>query len=154
MPIIHLEDGIPSSKKRSRTITTSDDSEVISTGTTETEFKPPKGYIWTVTGMKISVGAPAGAGAGSHRFDLFTSKDILLMQGASVFGTGILFNYNRWEVADALQKPSTEISTLAALHAIVADNENPFIIEYINVTDVTQANTRLIILEVLEESII
>ncbi|CAM4186034.1 hypothetical protein L1N85_11390 [Paenibacillus alkaliterrae] len=122
---------------------------VVANGSVYFNYTPPAGELWRLKLLRIYVPAPASATSGEHEVSVVLDSDgnnyhngvIFLKSG---YAGAISSFYNVIEIASLNKIPATEIAQMQAMQNIVATNAQPFSINYINRTNVTQSQTAII----------
>lgn len=111
----------------------------------------PTDAIYEAEAMQLVCNPPGGATSGAHSFAIRPAGTFIeSMRGQSNYDSGLTFNRGIWTAADKLQYPQTEAAQVAVIDSMVADENDPLEIRYINQSDATQSNERRIRLLVKE----
>lgn len=151
--IRRMESGIAPAKFRHEIIAHTLTGNVLSLGTENTVITPPAGVMYQILNMYFLASDPIGSASGTHSLTLM-SGDINILNGSSVFGSDLKWDYSRWETADSAQRPATDRAAQAALNNTHFVKESPLTLRYFNGTDVSNILSRYIKLSILETPLI
>lgn len=151
MAVKHVELGVaPTSKIIIIDIT--DSSLCASINYITNTFTPPKGYLWKITSMTLSVDHPPGATSGYHSFALHNSPCTVL-EGGSIFDTALKWDWSTWRYANDFQLPTTNEAQLLALLGSIYSYDNPLYIIYMNGTNMDTSRPRDMRIRLIETAI-
>jgi len=126
----------------------STDDTVAAAAIDDIEITPPKGLMYVIAGVEVSIPDPSGSSSGSHNlyfYNKFFSYLSTYFDATSNTGNAIYIQNDGGIVADT-ENPT---SFSEQLHAILGgrslvNNDYPLVVRYRNQTDVAQTGTRAV----------
>lgn len=153
MPINRTENGVPPAKFIPIVKYITKNTTIASMAYETVELSPPAGKSWRVLNMYLFASKPTGATVGAHAFSLILG-DINVLYGESVFNSDLKWDYSRWDLADSVQKPDTDIASQQALISTYFTKKTPLYVKQFNNTDVPQTRIRYILMSMIESPLI
>lgn len=108
----------------------------------ETAIFAPSNSVWKFRSAYIFVPAPESATTGSHQYEVRTTQGIMPLKGTSTYDTACVFHGLTWTAANSSKKPTTESAQEGAVRSLMATENQPVKVKYVNETDVTQSKKR------------
>ena len=112
-------------------------------GTTETvDIFAPSGSIYRPLNVDLSVASPSGSSNGIHQLTLNSLDAVTATFAESNHGDDLRLTTGKWRKATSKKEPTTESAIRASIESLVATENSPIKILYLNDTDVVQAKDR------------
>jgi len=143
--------GNPRAKKF--TVVDIETTTTILPGATETiTITPPAGKVYKILSMRYEAPPPTGATSGDHYVILYNMIKYTGIRFASTYTTKILYWHNDPSAITDYKPPSAE-AIILALNNTYGTNTKPITFFYVNATDVSQTNARIVqlVLEIFDE---
>jgi len=142
-------------ESRARKISTVDASSATTVPAGASEIitiTPPAGKIHKVLSVRYEADSPSGATSGDHYIILYNMVKYTGIRFASTYTTKILYWHNDPSAITDYKPPSAE-AIILALNNTYGTNTKPITFFYVNATDVSQTNARIVqlVLEIFDE---
>ena len=126
----------------------STDDTVAAAATDDIEITPPKGLIYVIAGVEVSIPDPAGSASGNHSlyvYNKFFSVDSTYFDLKSNAGGAIYIQNDTGLIADT-ENPGAGSDQFKAIlgERSIVNNDYPLVVRYSNQTDVSQTGTRTV----------
>lgn len=107
-------------------------------------FYAPAGSIYRVKAMKLDCAVPSGAANGSHRFTVRPLGQMISLWGESDYTERVQWEYSHWYYANYKKLPPDGSAAIEQLNQLVATENSPIEVEYVNNLDVATSQNRRI----------
>lgn len=116
------------------------------------EFYAPTGAVWEAQNLYLDAPSDGDAASGDHRFTVQSASGFTVTRGVSNYTEAVRFSLSHWKAASNSSSPSSDEAQLLAVQGLIATENKPIAVRYVNKMDVAQEKTREYRLPVKEVS--